>query len=99
MQIFSTELNSDNWERNIESIKKAALYIRTGKCGADVYCVGSIRGVTVISRFEYKTNMYNSLSRPYDSSKPGNEMWKIMQKDWFRSIADEVHQLAYLYLR
>ena len=63
-----------------------------------MYCIGSTRGVTAFPQFEYKTNMYNSLRRPYDSSKPGNEMWKIMQKDWFRSIANEVHQLTYLYL-
>ena len=39
--------------------------------------------------------MYDSLPRPYDSLKPGDEMWKIMQKDWLISIANEIHQLTY----
>ena len=95
---FVKELNTENWEKNIDSIKEAALYMKTEKRGADMYCIGSTRGVTAFPRFEYQKDMYDSLPRPYDSSKPGNEMWKIMQKDWFRSIAHEVHQLTYSYL-
>ena len=63
MQPFSIKLNSDNWESNIESIKKAALYMRTEKRGADTYCIGSTRGDTAFPLFEYKTNMYDSLPR------------------------------------
>ena len=72
--------------------------MRTEQRGANVYNIHSTRDVTALPWFEYKKNMYNSLQRPYDSSKPGNEMWKIMQKDWFRSIANEVYQLSYSYL-
>jgi len=99
VQPFFEELNANNWEKNIEAIKEAALYMRTEKRGADMYCIGSTRGVCAFPRFEYMNNMYDSLPRPYDSSKPGNPMWQIMQTDWFRSIANEVHKLTYAYLQ
>ena len=79
---FFKELNANNWEKNIKAIKEAALNMRTEKRGADMYCIGSTRGVCAFPWFEYMKNMYDSLPRPYDSSKPGNALWKIMQNDF-----------------
>ena len=73
-QIYTSELEGNKWRTNIERIKKAALFLVTQKRGADMYCIGSTKGVCQFPRFEYKENKYNGLPRSYDSSKPGNPM-------------------------
>lgn len=98
-QTYTSELQGKKWRTNIERIKNAALFLVTQKRGADMYCIGSTKGVCQFPRFEYKENKYDCLPRPYDSSKPGNPMWQIMQEPWFMSISSMVHNLTYEYLQ
>ena len=89
----------ENWEWMMNTLKKRATRNKNDLRECTMYSYGSTRGPTNWPRFEFSPGCYDSLPRPYPTSKPGQKIHQeLFDCVWFKDLVRTVEDLTLYYL-
>ena len=95
--VFKSYFSAMSIDATYKKLRLSGTYFKTKKRSISMSCYGSTITAAQFPKF-IKNGVHHILPRPYESSKPGGDGYKLMHSSWFEALLKQIEEGVYYFL-